>query len=219
MSVPGHVWYAAYGSNVSADRFRVYITGGQPDGANRAYPGCRDHEPPTGDHPIVLPHMLYFAGESTTWGGGVAFIDPERDAEERTLGRIYRVSWQQLEDIVAQENGKPRGSVQLDDTVLREGAVELDDGWYSCVLRVAYEWGEPYLEDDEYVLTITGPKRSDYAPPPADYLRHIVSGLASSHGFPLEHILEYLRFRPGIKERFTLEDLSAACAPSTGEGG
>jgi hypothetical protein len=37
------VWYAAYGSDLDADRFRCYLHGGCPPGATRTYPGV--HEP------------------------------------------------------------------------------------------------------------------------------------------------------------------------------
>lgn len=35
------VWYAAYGSNLAAARFRCYVVGGRPAGAARTYPERR----------------------------------------------------------------------------------------------------------------------------------------------------------------------------------
>ena len=41
------VWYVAYGSNLSQDRFACYVQGGRADRrARRSYPGCRDRTPP-----------------------------------------------------------------------------------------------------------------------------------------------------------------------------
>ena len=37
-----HIWYVAYGSNLSRERFCHYLRGGRPDGVERDYPGCRD---------------------------------------------------------------------------------------------------------------------------------------------------------------------------------
>ncbi len=36
------VWYVAYGSNLSLERFTAYLQGGRPAGGARKYPGCRD---------------------------------------------------------------------------------------------------------------------------------------------------------------------------------
>ncbi|CCH80358.1 hypothetical protein BN12_90013 [Nostocoides japonicum T1-X7] len=40
------VWYAAYGSNLSLERFHCYVAGGRPPGGRHTYPGCRDASPP-----------------------------------------------------------------------------------------------------------------------------------------------------------------------------
>lgn len=69
------VWYAAYGSNLDRDRFLTYLGGGRPPGATRTYPGARDRRPPANDRPLLLPGALFFAWESPTWGGGIAFYD------------------------------------------------------------------------------------------------------------------------------------------------
>ncbi|MEO7752218.1 MAG: histone deacetylase, partial [Terracoccus sp.] len=71
-----HVWYAAYGSNLSRSRFVHYLSGGRPPGASRTYAGARDPRDPLGDVPLTLDGQVYFAWESPTWGGGIAFYDP-----------------------------------------------------------------------------------------------------------------------------------------------
>ena len=67
------IWYVAYGSNLLAARFALYV-GTVPDEQRR----------------VTIPYARYFARDAaeTRWGGGgVAFLDPDTPAE--TLGRAY----------------------------------------------------------------------------------------------------------------------------------
>jgi hypothetical protein len=95
------VWYVAYGSNMHAARFACYISGGRPRGARRTYLGCRDQSAPQRDIGIHLPGGLTFAGESTVWGGGIAFYNPAADGD--LAARAYLLTFGQLSDVVAQE--------------------------------------------------------------------------------------------------------------------
>jgi hypothetical protein len=95
------VWYAGYGSNLSRDRFSCYIAGGTPAGTIRTYDGCRDRTPPRRTTALRFPGALAFAGESTVWGGGTAFLDPGGDNE--VVARAYLVTVDQLDDVAAQE--------------------------------------------------------------------------------------------------------------------
>lgn len=73
------MWYVAYGSNLSSERFACYVVGGRPAGARRTYEGCRDPSPPRRTSAIWLPGRLVFGGTSRAWGGGMAFYDPDGD--------------------------------------------------------------------------------------------------------------------------------------------
>ena len=95
------VWYVAYGSNLSQDRFACYVQGGQPAGARRSYPGCRDRTPPREVVGLRLPGRVRFGGLSRVWGGGLAFLDPERDAE--VVARGYLIGVDQLDEVFALE--------------------------------------------------------------------------------------------------------------------
>ena len=66
------IWYVAYGSNLLASRFALYVG-----------------DVPAEQWRVTLPYARYFAKERTErWGdGGVAFLDPATPAE--TLGRAY----------------------------------------------------------------------------------------------------------------------------------
>ena len=46
MGTDDPVWYVAYGSNLSRERFRAYLEGGRPVGSRRHYAGGRDTSPP-----------------------------------------------------------------------------------------------------------------------------------------------------------------------------
>src|SRR5438552_4124720 len=83
------VWYATYGSNLSRERFDVYLRGGTPVGGAHTYPGCRDPSPPASDRPWECDFGLRFGGRSQTWGGGVALID-RIPGELPTKLRLYR---------------------------------------------------------------------------------------------------------------------------------
>ncbi|HEX4162369.1 MAG TPA: hypothetical protein VHZ05_07725, partial [Acidimicrobiales bacterium] len=72
---PGLVWYAGYGSNLCADRFRCYLEGGIPPGLTTSCRGARDTTDPRSDRPLDIPHRLYFAGIAKGWGGSPCFID------------------------------------------------------------------------------------------------------------------------------------------------
>jgi len=95
------IWYLGYGSNLSRARFACYVEGGTPPGAGRAYAGCRDRTPPRATTPLTVRGLLTFAGESTVWGGGMAFLDPRGDGQVH--GRAYLVTEEQLDDVAEQE--------------------------------------------------------------------------------------------------------------------
>ena len=95
------LWYVSYGSNMSRARLACYIEGGQPPGSAISYVGARDRTSPLADMAVTLPGSLYFAGESRTWGGGVAFYD--HDTPGMTAARAYRITVGQFVDIANQE--------------------------------------------------------------------------------------------------------------------
>ena len=56
------IWYVAYGSNLSRDRFSYYLRGGRPDGSERDFPGCRDSSDPSDSFGLLISGGVYFAG-------------------------------------------------------------------------------------------------------------------------------------------------------------
>ena len=115
------VWYVSYGSNLDPDRLGTYLSGGTPAGGHFTYRGARNATPPRARRPCRIPHRLYFAGESRTWGGGVAFLDHDHVAPAPTFGHAYLVTVEQFEDVAAQETGREHAEVEIDE-VRSEGA-------------------------------------------------------------------------------------------------
>ena len=100
---PGdEIWYACYGSNLSADRFRLYIEGGYFELTGRSYSGCRNKELWKDTDFRSFPGRLYFGNNSGTWfNTGVAFYEQKNDY--RTYMRLYKITWEQLLDLQTQE--------------------------------------------------------------------------------------------------------------------
>ena len=95
------VWYACYGSNLSEERFRCYVQGGVAPNGKRYY-GCNDTTLWKESYWTDYRGRLYFGNESPSWDyGGVAFYDPA--GYEPVLFRLYRITRNQLHDIMRQE--------------------------------------------------------------------------------------------------------------------
>jgi hypothetical protein len=192
------VWYVAYGSNLQAARFNCYISGGRPPGARRTYLGCRDQSPPRQEIGIHLSGGLTFAGESTVWGGGMAFYNPHADRE--LAARAYLLTFGQLSDVVSQETRRPVGS----DLSLDCGA---DRRWptnslvYETVLHLDDRDGLP-------MFTITSLQHLDPTPPSAAYLRTMLNGLGEAFGWTEDARVQYLLRARGVTPTWSASRLA-----------
>lgn len=182
------VWYAAYGSNLCRERFLRYLTGGPvPEAPRRTQSGARDPSPPMADRACALPHPLYFAGVSKTWGGGgVAYLDVDQPAEEATLGRLWKVTLEQLEDVYRQEN-REAGVLRIDLEALRASiSLRPSSGPYGRLVLLDHLHGLP-------VITFTSPsRRTDSNPPHDSYRRIIARGLQETWSLDAGDAAEYL---------------------------
>ena len=85
------VWYVAYGSNLSAERFALYLA------------KSADTTAPSGSRPLRIAHPVVFSGESKRWsGGGVAFLDLDTEAASASYCRAWRITTSQFEDVFRQ---------------------------------------------------------------------------------------------------------------------
>jgi hypothetical protein len=198
------VWYASYGSNMCRSRLLAYLLGGRPEGARRSYVGSRTPSEPKDDLTLDLPGRLYFAGESPTWGGGVAFYD--HDEPGPTAARAYRITAGQFADVAAQEMHRlPQPGDPIEEVIvggLDEGRHEAGPGHYETLIEVGRHDGLP-------ILTFTAPHGFDAVPhtrPSEAYLAMLAEGLRESRGWDDEEIADYLEARieaPAVSPRAT----------------
>ena len=189
------IWYASYGSNMLAERFRCYISGGRPEGAQRTYKGCTNRIFPEKIKPVRIPAELYFARRSKTWhGGGICFLKPEIDENQTTLGRMYLIAPDQFCELVKQES-RYEGDLHLDlEQAIEQGSMLLPiNSWYAKILFLGYEEGQPV-----FTFTCTGFLEKELNPPHPAYLNMIRSGLKETYGMGELEITEYLEGKKGF---------------------
>lgn len=175
------VWYAAYGSNLSRQRFLHYLEGGCPPGASRTHDTCVDPTPPRDDRAYEMYGDMYFGGPSRNWGGGIAFFEPTEGA---VRSRLYLITEEQFEHVCFEENGQS------------------STGWYEVRTDVGSLDGYP-------IVTLTTPEKRDFTPPTPAYLRCLVQGLRESHRMADENITGYLLSKRGIVGELSREEVFA----------
>lgn len=207
---PTHVWYASYGSNLSLNRFMTYVEGGSPEGTDVVHEGCRDKTPPSEDMPIRFAGRMHFAASSGRWdGGGVAFMD--NDTAGHALGRAYLITMEQFDDIVAQENGKKVGSINVDTkAALSAGVEEVTYGLYGTMVHIGdygcapvFTFTGSFSANEALLSADEDPKRiKKYSPktntPSNNYIRMIGSGLSETFDMDVEQQADYIRGSLGV---------------------
>lgn len=151
---PAELYYASYGSNLFADRFHTYLQGGPLAGTDRVYEGALNPNAPTDDIPVALNGTVFYAGHSSVWRSGVAFLDTSTHA--KSLGRAYKITAEQFDDVVAQENREPVGSVHTDTRAAITRGRLTGPGVYDTLVHVGDYDGCP-------VFTFTGPFTTRHA--------------------------------------------------------
>lgn len=188
-----HVWYAAYGSNLSSERFAVYLTGGPIpfSTTGRVQAGARNPTPATEDRPFTLERTLLFTGAARQWGdGGTAIIDSDHNPVTPTLSRVYRITMEQFEDVFAQENGLD-APIPFDAGALLAGPLDLSHRKYGRVELVGEIDGEPVLT----FCSVERPTGLNAADP--SYLQIMAIGLAETWDMDVRAAADYLAMRPG----------------------
>jgi hypothetical protein len=183
------VWYVAYGSNMCAARLACYLSGGRAPGAARVQPGARDPRPPARTAPVLLPGRLRFAGDSRTWGDGMAFYDPTAGpstapdgATAPVAARAHLLTAGQLVDVLVQEMHRDPAVVDLHlglDDLVPHAPVAVGPGRYETVLRLDDLDGLP-------AVTLTAPDGARTLPPnpPSPAYRAVLrAGLHEGHGW------------------------------------
>lgn len=148
-----YIWYACYGSNLLKERFMHYIRGGVCRFNGRPYQGCIDQNEPLEDRPCIIKHDLYFGNRSSTWNnGGVAFLDPERNENAATLGRMFLITEEQFKEVQSQEG----------------------PSWYNKVIDLGIEEGVP-------IKTFTHSTRFPSKEPSQNYVSVVREGLSETY--------------------------------------
>lgn len=141
-----YVWYACYGSNINSRRFMRYIV------------NCSDTTPPVADMQFQLPYSIYFAASSTLWEDkAVAFLDDGKAGN--ALGRIYKITRAQYEEVKLQEGTKYTKMVDLGeveglpvytftDVELRSDFGEPSTAYFDTILEGLVET-YPEMDKDE----------------------------------------------------------------------
>ncbi|MDQ6838728.1 MAG: histone deacetylase [Actinomycetota bacterium] len=195
------IWYVSYGSNLSWARFRCYLSGGTPPGAQRANRGARDPSPPQADVAVTLPGQVYFACDSTMWAGGVAFYDSAVPAT--TLARGYLLTNEQFADVMAQELGGLSGTLPAVPTLEAGDRLEMTAGRYGTLVGCGQRQGVP-------MATFSAPwcmADVDLHAPSLAYLVTLATGLSESHGLDLFGQAAYLAGLPGTAARWDAASL------------
>ncbi|GAV87962.1 Hist_deacetyl domain-containing protein [Cephalotus follicularis] len=200
------IWYATFGSNMWKSRFLCYIEGGQVEGMKRPFSGSMDKTLPKDTLWKTFPHRLFFGRESTlTWGpGGVAFLHPESNTQDKTYMCLYRITLEQFNDVLLQENvsSHDRSSPVFDLAALNSSANEksisleaLKRGWYHNVVYLGKEHDIPILtmtcplSDIENFKSGTLPLRA----PCKEYVNALVKGLVEGKQFLEEEAVAYIQ--------------------------
>ena len=162
MAETDKVWYACYGSNLNADRFRAYIEGTVNPANGISEDGCTDTSLWTDTMVRSFHGQLYFAKSSGKWQrGGVAFIDP--DADDTIYMRLYLITREQFAEVQKQEGA-----------------------WYSRRVDLGV------AEDGNPIYTFTAPYRYPSNPPSKLYRDWIESALIRECGIPASTAKSYL---------------------------
>ena len=194
------VWYVGYGSNLCAERFLCYLEEGTPPGLTRPTRGARDTTRPRADRALDIPHRLYFAGHSRSWGGASCFVDTVESPPAPAHARAYLIAWEQFEDVVAQENRRPTAPLDLAPEELALGSSHLiGAGLYPNVRCVGHLEGHPALTFTS-ALTMAD-TQAEFARPADVYLETMIDGLRAAHAMSDDAIVAYLGSAPGCSEK------------------
>jgi hypothetical protein len=198
------IWYFGYGSNIYRERFVCYIIGGQPVGNTKSYEGCRDKTLPSKDKPFSIRNELYFSKQSSGWdNGGVAFVKINHSPNITTLGRLYLITRQQLEDVAKQETSSEEiQTINFDEALARGSTVFKSRSWYGNVLCLG--------KDNDYpIFTLTNEiNLAAVTRPSPQYISTIAKGLAQTLKINQQEAIDYFMNKQGIANNYTIEELT-----------
>lgn len=200
------IWYATYGSNMNVSRFRCYIEGGQTEGMRKQCVGANDKSLFKEIMWKTFPHQLFFGRDNTaTWGpGGVAFLHPKSNFQEKTYMRLYKITLEQFNDVFYQENissydmGRPLFDFTALQTIETEKCISVEfvqRGWYHNILYLGKENDIPILTMTCTFSDVDNFKSGVFPinPPSKEYTNTLVKGMLEGNQFTEEEALAYIK--------------------------
>jgi hypothetical protein len=148
-----------------------------------------------------MPGRLAFAWESPTWGGGIAFYEP--DADGVVLARAYLITAGQFSDVLEQEMRREPGADLDLSEVIRNRQYTVGPGRYET-LHLAGEL------DARPVVTFSAPHVDQLGirAPAEAYVATMARGLQDAHGLSGDEVADYLAGCRGVgRTRETLAGL------------
>ncbi|XP_027068383.1 histone deacetylase 5-like isoform X1 [Coffea arabica] len=198
------IWYATYGSNMRESRFLCYIEGGQVEGMQKQCVGSVDKSPPKESCWRTFPHRLFFARDYTaTWGpGGVAFLHPESNSEDKAYLRLYRITLEQFNDVLVQENilssrtGPLFGLKDL-QSIEDKKCISIEAikrGWYHNVLYLGKEDNLPVITMTCTLYSVDNFKSGKFpmCAPGRGYANTLIMGLVEGNRLSNEEAVAYI---------------------------
>lgn len=170
------VLYAAYGSNLSVQRFACYLLGGSPPGSHVTHPVPPFSEPP---NPVGLGQVagrLRAAGHSPFWGGPAADVDLQ--AAGRVTVALYLQSPAAVCGLWAGEAG-----ITPPPQALPETSADLPGAAHPWSVLTRAALVEPVAGHTHAYLVHTDGAAARGGAVPAAYLRTMIAGL-QEHGMP-----------------------------------
>lgn len=200
-----NIWYATYGSNMSMPRFCCYIEGGQIEGMIRSCVGSMDKSKPKEIIWKTFPHRLFFARDRTaTWGpGGVAFIHPSSNVDEKTYMCLYKITLEQFNDVLLQENisnhdmSHPLFDLTALQTIQTKKSLSVElvqRGWYHNVVYLGKEEDIPILTMTCSLFNVDSFISGKFPinPPCKEYANTLIKGLVEGKQLSEEEASTYI---------------------------
>ena len=192
-----YLWYAAFGSNLSAARFDKYLKGGSAELASHSLePGARDPSDPIEESMLTVGNSLYFAWEARKWdGGGVAFLSTS-DEGASTLCRLYKITVEQFEDVHMQEAGATEPQPLDVAALATHGSLVQYQSLYGLALHLGNH------TDGHPIVTLTT-QRTDLGTnsPSVGYATTIAKGLLEFTMMTHAEAVDYVLATRGVDER------------------
>ncbi|KAL3640533.1 hypothetical protein CASFOL_015501 [Castilleja foliolosa] len=180
--------------------------GGQTEGMKMPCVGSMDKSKPKEIIWKTFPHRLFFARESTvTWGpGGVTFLHPKSNVEEKTYMCLYKITLEQFNDVLLQENvssfdmSHPLFDLTALQTIQTEKSISVEPvqrGWYHNVVYLGKEKDIPILtmtctlSDVDNFISGKFPIK----PPCKEYSNTLVRGLVEGNQLSEKEASTYIR--------------------------